>query len=551
MSAIGSYHIQITCLKGASVVFPHEKVFRILKNSRTLTYILGLMYDEIYYTGRSVWNVRFINHQVSHIDSASGIIGIISITKQKSFKALSICYTGPSELRLNTKNYEEQNLLEQTEKFTQFLNLLFLNKERETGKKAGLGDPLFVSDIYKSFHRQLLLFIQRYKDENPNALKHLSREFGRMTSRVLDSCYENYHKMLLEILRVLKKEKSVSTAESAERKKFLNAFTYWLFTSVNLDKEREECLVNKCSFLSTQNPIDLSHLTNIIYTLYSNVSLTGVIGRPFSDRHKEGCITSNLGKLVFGIHSTILLQLPQFCYHSMLENAGLEIPILEILPEAKTFIGELKKKRERLLYINLMKDKELVLQCQETRFTDHIISNVKSKAIKIVCLDRYSDTATQKNEVLGKWTLFLHSMILKCSQMFTGLTGFDGSILNKIHEHYFDSKPELSQEEKRDFYEILLVEALSDHLEKNRYDFLTISCAFTTEESGSLSALLFLHQTVKQRKPLNDEFYKKIFTMLCVNSLLIKNCPPYIYFIDLFHSCASRIIKKGVLPRGS
>ncbi len=520
-----------------------------IKKSPTLRDLANEIYDEIYYSGMGDWDVKF-GEKIGCIDSENRVIYAVSASSQRCFSSLKFLYAVCDKVILNVKYYDENQLQIKAEQFACFLNLIILNNKRELAPKPEFGHCLFTSAIYTSIHQQIFNFIQRYRVAYPHSSLYLEKEFAVMTRFVMGENYAGYHKTLLKILRALKKEPLSYTLESAERKQFLKEFSYWLFTSIELDQERWEFLLKKCFFAISYMPKDLAHLTHVVCSLYSNPLLAGVIEHPFSDMHQAGCITGRLQQLTFGSNSTTLLQMPQLCYCEMRENYGVFTQAFNILPEAKAFFELLKEKKEKLLYINLMKEKKLANKCQETEHTTHIVevvSFLKIESLKIVSFDRYSDVATQRGVSSGNWNQFLHTMIIKCSESFGCLKGFDGAILDKMHKHYFDAKEELSVEERREFYEILLIEVLSKYLIEHKYDFLTVACASSTEESGSFAALLYLHQTVKQGKSLTADFYKKIFTMLFLNSVAVKNQPPSIYYINLFHTCAKRILEKGPL----
>lgn len=540
--------IVITCYRGKEVVVTSDRMRAIIERSSVLTQLLPKIESELSQTGISKWKVTFhdcTQSDIGCVDETTNTIIVRALSQHQQFEFLTIERNCPTQVA----DYNFDRVVKVVENFTQSIEVILSQEKRVV--KAPYALNLFKSEVYRSFISRMNRFIEEYKYKYPNAVQYLEPFFEYLSSVENKQTPGAFHREFLTRLRGLIAEKKVPNEQWTERRKFLVEFTTWMFTQYDLIEGRWGHLssLQLSEILFQSNPDQFKTLKEFYFEQYIKRQFTGTSPQEFTDRLRDGCLPYECAKLKFGNTTTSILHTPQLTYKKNYQ--GSKIVGYNILPEARVFFEGVSEKGKRLLYINLMETLSVTRKHSvETDHSEHLEKIIHSldRSVKFMSLDFYSERAKQTGkfaESNDQLEVVLTGAVLSSFSGCLEDVNIHDSIKN-VHQHFFKSSKKLDANQRKELLTLLMVDVLTSYLEKQPYDYVAIACENGCVISPFLLALIYVYQTVKQNKILNDRDYIKVYTILFSNPLLVGNKLPPIHYLSLFEACAERIKELGV-----
>lgn len=117
-------------------------------------------------------------------------------------------------------------------------------------------------------------------------------------------------------------------------------------------------------------------------------------------------------------------------------------------------------------------------------------------------------------------------------------------LLHDIHAAYFDNRPELSNEERKDFIHIFYITAVKNLVEQLNPDSMNVSCVNTVDRGISLLSELYLDQIFQKSEIITREEADRFTALVLVHPIVLRNRPAHIYRLERIISATTRMHTK-------
>lgn len=405
--------------------------------------------------------------------------------------------------------------------FCSLFSLSYLFSKQTPEEVIEEAENIFSSNYYTDYRQDLAKFhnhLSVNRQKEMSFLAELTPDFNSAQKR------KAHEQLVLNLRQLLLRP---------EQKVNADALVNWLFLKSNRNESTLKYFYN---IVNSPNGDIFSFLEKTQSELSTHPQFTGLKNQSRSEDH---FFKGNLPAVLFTLgqppHTTVIRMA-----QPVERMTRLKMPwtTLGIQPEFMSFIEAQKGH----LYINLMKRHGLEGSASKT------IENLDGKVegFSVVSLDKNSKFYWQHEmhypEILSypQFKKKLHTHLTKKSGYYWSSNLHSGrweerliKMTSKVHQTYFDEKPQLNREERRDFIELLYLEILNALVEDLQPKSMNISCRQCMDRGPSVYVLWMY-----QKKLIN---HKEMAALLLAPPLLIDNRASHASRINRFITAAKRI----------
>ena len=437
-----------------------------------------------------------------------------------------------------------------------------------------VAERLFASDIPRYFRSQVKIFLLTSLQHYPQVFELSTQKrapksaFQEQTVALLRIIQEvpataserQWHQRFIMTLRaVAKGEKEPETPLSKEISDFLDSFSFWLFSQVDLSNAYVASFEREIGLKRLQDSTR-ENIVPLIDTIYQSQmkepSYTGYC--------KAGYLTDSLmeGNMPSVVVRYGQKRVPVMRVGTMVldvKNSS-DSPSLAIDESFMHYLKAAGKMGKKHLYVNTVRRgiahvKKNEIEVRRTKLLEGMESDVQLPAFRMITLDKNSDfyfqieAFSELKEASQFKKRFLQHLFdegedgkFYWSKELKGPLWSDRvrALVEKVHTSYFAGKSELTVEERRAFIEIAYVFLIEAAIQQLDVDVANVSCHYCVDRGASLLGLVSLHQLLQQPEVSGLDL-SKMMAYLFGPGIFLHNRPIHDYRVAILETAAGRL----------
>lgn len=229
----------------------------------------------------------------------------------------------------------------------------------------------------------------------------------------------------------------------------------------------------------------------------------------------------------------------------------------QVVPEFLGYLKQLKQEDQTHLYINLM------LRSSYAKAACHALEALEKHSevgavIQVMTLDKTSHFYWQETKFAQPEQLATEFKEQFFSYLFDDSPqgsykwpsqldpaewrSFCQTLLNRVHQLYFDYQSVLSKQEREVFIELTYLHIIEEVLQRYQPTYCNISCRHSIDRGPSILALFYAYQRLKEGH-WTEEDNQMLLTILFVPPIITHHRGPHTYRIERFQQAFEQLLK--------
>ncbi len=415
---------------------------------------------------------------------------------------------------------------------------------------------LFESAVFTAYYDQLHQFVENYLSVNEDLTTELkqSTDFNARTKQLIglilnpftlesEEAKRQFHQQMLEELRVLVKQKRNADQKDSAASAFIEALCEWIFTGPKLIKEMAHFIENELSdadleALENADPKDIPRMISQFHNDLGNLSKFNGIeeSNRLYDPLLLGDVPSRLYKYPIddqqGAADVQIIRTPVITKDKQRGGRG-NLKAVEIAEEFLGFLDSYQKHSKTHVYVNLMtrggsegiRTKAIESLEQTYSGTLHVMTLDKNSHFywQTHAFSNLHDADHFKAEFLSK--MFDHKSTAYYWPSALGIDWKDDcqEIIERVHQHYFSGKGDLSQQERKDFIELTYTEMIEAAFKKLKPNSANLSCKSCIDRGASALGEQYTKRCQSQKQEWTKSRRQRLMTIALAPAILAMN----------------------------
>lgn len=448
----------------------------------------------------------------------------------------------------------------------------------ENGCKQ-VAERLFASDIPPYFRSQVKVFVLSNIKQYPLIFELISQKKAPATAyqkrtiewfRLLQEAPQTngqaerqWHQRFIGTWRELTVgEKEAVSPLSRQIAAFLDAFSFWIFSQVDLSHAYVASFEKEIGLKRLDNvaqaDLKIAPLLSTIYSSQQNVpSYTGYCKVDYlTDTLMEG----NMPSLVVRYQNG-----PKMTHVMRVGTMVIDVSHSKTFAIDEGFTYYLKaaaKLGKKHLYVNSARRgkprvKKDEIEIGRTKLLESMEADAEfAPSFRIITLDKNSDFYFQEGDYSElkessqfKKQFLLHLFDESVESKFYWSAKLKGplwtdrvkSIVERVHQSHFSQKSELSADERRAFIEIAYVLIVEAAIQQLDIDVANVSCHYCVDRGASLLGLFYFYNLMQPSKQISGLDLSKMMAYTFGPGIFLHNRPIHDYRVSILETAASHI----------